>query len=74
MAKSTRPVPNLGSFLSLGSLLLVAGVLAHALYGLNGDWPVGLDGRVGTLFLVVGTVFVGISLVAQLRTHRAARE
>lgn len=75
MAKPAKTeVASIGSFLSLGSLLIVAGVLSYGIHKLNGEWPVGLEGRVGTLFLVFGIIFVGASLMVQIRARRAVRE
>lgn len=75
MDKSTEPaVGNFGSFLSLGSLLIVVGVLSYGIHRLYGEWPVGFNGRIGALFLVSGVVFLGISMVVQFRDRRAGRE
>lgn len=65
---------NFGSFLGLGSLLIVAGVLSYVIHRLYAEWPAGFDGWVGALFLVTGVVFVGLSLLNGIRARRAARE
>lgn len=68
------PVRNLESTLLLGSLLVAAGLLFHGIYGLSGEWPARLGGWGGTLFVALGAVFLGASLVSRVRSRRAVRE
>lgn len=74
----TNPVDpsdrSLGSYLGLGSLLIVAGLLTYGIHGLYAEWPAGFDGWVGALFLVTGVVFMGLSIVAKVRARRTAIE
>lgn len=72
--QSDPATQNFGSFMGLGSLLIVAGVLSYGIHSLYSEWPVGFDGWVGVLFLVTGDVFVGLSLLNRIRVRRAAGE